>query len=314
MSKNMVQFQKGLGLHEFLEKYGTEAQCRQTLYQLRWPSGYVCPACGNKTGCELKGRPVYQCHKCHHQASLTAGSIFHATKLPLKKWFLAIYLLTQRKKSISALQLSREMGVSYNTAWQLKHKLMQVMLERQDGKKLAGRIEMDDAYLGGERPGKRGRGSRNKIPFVAAVETTQDGRPQAIHLRRVRGFRRTEIARYAKASLTAGSTVFSDGLYCFRAVAESGCEHVAIVTGGGRNSAQHSTFKWVNTMLGNVKNALLGTFHAIREKHVPRYLAEFEYRFNRRFDLPVMIERLLFVSLRTPPMPYRLLRMAEVYG
>lgn len=314
MSKNMIQFQKGLGLHEFLEKYGTEAQCRQALYQLRWPSGYVCPACGNKTGCELRGRPVYQCHKCHHQASLTAGSIFHATKLPLKKWFLAIYLLTQRKKSTSALQLSREMGVSYNTAWQLKHKLMQVMLERQDGKKLAGRIEMDDAYLGGERPGKRGRGSRNKIPFVAAVETTQDGRPQEIHLRRVRGFRRTEIARYAKASLTDGSTVFSDGLYCFRAVAEAGCKHVAIVTGGGRNSAQHSTFKWVNTVLGNVKNALLGTFHAIRDKHVPRYLAEFEYRFNRRFDLPVMIERLVFVSLRTPPMPYRLLRMAEVYG
>ncbi|MEJ2612706.1 MAG: transposase, partial [Candidatus Thiodiazotropha sp.] len=86
------------------------------------------------------------------------------------------------------------------------------------------------------------------------------------------------------------------------------------VTGGGRQSAQHSCFKWVNTMLGNVKNSLLGTFHAIREKHVPRYLAEFEYRFNRRFDLPAMIERLLFVALRTPPMPYRLLRMAEVYG
>jgi transposase-like protein len=287
----MIQFQKGLGLHEFLEKYGTEEQCRQALYQLRWHSGYVCPACGNTTGCELKGRPVYQGHKCHHQASLTAGSIFHATKLPLKKWFLAIYLLTQRKKSISALQPSREMGVSYNTAWQLKHKLMQVMLERQDWKKLAGQIEMDDAYLGG---------SRNKIPFVVAVETTQDGRPQAIHLRRVRGFRRTEIARYAKASLTVGSTIFSDGLYCFRAVAEYGCEHVAIVTGGGRSSTQHSTFKWMNTMLGNVKNALLGTFHAILDKHVPRYFAEFEYWFNRRFDVPAMIERLLFVSLRIP--------------
>lgn len=91
-------------------------------------------------------------------------------------------------------------------------------------------------------------------------------------------------------------------------------DHVAIVTGGGRKSVQHSTFKWVNTMLGNVKNSLLGTFHAIREKHVPRYLAEFGYRFNRRFNLLEMIERLIFVALRTPPMPYRLLRMAEVYG
>jgi transposase-like protein len=314
MAKNTIQFQKGLGLHEFLEKYATEEQCRQALYALRWPTGYVCPACGNTTGCQLKQRPVYQCHKCHHQTSLTAGTIFHGTKLPLKKWFLAIYLLTQRKKSTSALQLSREIGVNYNTAWTIKHKLMQVMMERERGKTLSGRIEMDDAYLGGEKAGKRGRGSPNKVPFVAAVETTQDGRPMKIQLRRVRGFRQREIARYAQASLMAGSHVFSDGLACFVGVTESGCEHSPIVTGGGRQSAQHSCFKWVNTMLGNVKNSLLGTFHAIREKHVPRYLAEFEYRFNRRFDLPAMIERLLFVALRTPPMPYRLLRMAEVYG
>jgi transposase-like protein len=314
MPKNAIQFQKGLGLHEFLEKYGTDTQCSQALYQLRWPNGYVCPECGNTTGCELKKRKIYQCHKCHHQTSLTAGTIFHGTKLPLKKWFLAIYLLTQRKKSISALQLSREIGVNYNTAWKLKHKLMQVMMERQSEERLAGRIEMDDAYIGGEKPGKRGRGSSNKIPFVAAVETTQDGRPMKIHLRRVRSFHKTEIARYAKSSLMAGSTVFSDGLYCFRAVTEAKCDHIAVVTGGGRKSAQHSSFKWVNTMLGNVKNSLLGTFHAIREKHVPRYLAEFEYRFNRRFDLPKMIERLLFVALRTPPMPYRFLRMAEIYG
>lgn len=314
MPKNTIQFQRGLGLHEFLEKYGTEVQCQQALYQLRWPTGYICPECGNTTGCELKSRKIYQCHKCHHQSSLIAGTIFHGTKLPLKKWFLAIYLLTQRKKSTSALQLSREIGVNYNTAWKLKHKLMQVMMERQSNYKLAGRIEMDDAYIGGEKPGKRGRGSRNKIPFVAAVETTQDGRPMKIHLRRVRSFHRAEIARYAKSSLVVGSTVFSDGLHCFRAVTDAACAHIPIVTGGGRKSTQLSTFKWVNTLLGNVKNALLGTFHAIRKKHVPRYLAEFEYRFNRRFDLPIMIDRLIYVALRTPPMPYRFLKMAEVYG
>jgi transposase-like protein len=313
MPKNMIQFQKGLGLHDFLDQYGSESQCQQALYQLRWPKGFVCPVCGNPTGCELKSRKIYQCHKCHHQSSLTAGTLFHGTKLPLRKWFLAIYLLTQRKKSISALQLSRELGVNYDTAWKLKHKLMQAMLEHQRTEKLTGRIELDDAYIGGEKPGKPGRGSRNKIPFVAAVETTQDGRPMKIHLRRVSGFRKAEIARYAKNSLQPGSTVFSDGLYCFRAVTAAACTHSAVVTGGGRNSARFATFKWVNTVLGNVKNALLGTFHAIRKKHVPRYLAEFEYRFNRRFNLPSMIERLTYVALRTPPMPYRLLKRAEVY-
>lgn len=301
-------------MHEFLEKYGSEKQCRQVLYKLRWPTGYICPECGNTTGCELKKRPIYQCHKCHYQTSLIAGTIFHGTKLPLTKWFLAIYLLTQRKKSTSALQLSREIAVNYNTAWKMKHKLMQVMMERERGKRLSGRIEIDDAYLGGEKAGKRGRGSRNKVPFVAAVETTQDGRPVKIQLCRVLGVRQREIARYAKSCLAPGSDIISDGLWCFKGVTEAACTHNPIVTGGGRQSAQLSCFKWVNTMLGNVKNSLLGTFHAIRIKHVPRYLAEFEYRFNRRFDLPSMIDRLIYVALRTPPMPYRLLRMAEIYG
>ncbi|WP_419609403.1 IS1595 family transposase, partial [Thiolapillus sp.] len=106
-----------------------------------------------------KSRKVYQCHRCHRQTSLTSGTIFAATKVPLTKWFLAIYLLTQRKTSVSALQLKRDIGVSYNTAWKMKHQLMQVMLEREKGKKLSGRIEIDDAYIGGERPGKPGRGA-----------------------------------------------------------------------------------------------------------------------------------------------------------
>ena len=314
MAKNPIQFQKGLGLHEFLESYGNEDQCRAALYRLRWPSGYICPHCGNTTGCEIQQRSVYQCHKCHHQTSLTAGTIFHGTKLPLRTWFLAIYLLTQRKKSTSALQLSRELGVKYDTAWRLKHKLMHAMLEHQRHQPLSGRIELDDAYLGGERAGKRGRGSENQIPFIVAVETTQDGRPRKVHLRRVQAFRRTEIARYAQANILPGSEVLSDGLFCFTGVAAAHCRHTPLITGSGRQAAQHPAFKWANTLLGNLKNALRGTYHAIRVQHVPRYLAEFEYRFNRRFDLPAMIERLTCVALHTPPIPYRLLKMAEIYG
>lgn len=313
MSINAIQFQKGISLFDFFKQYGTEEQCHSRLFQLRWPSGFTCPDCGNTTYCEINGRKLYQCHRCHHQTSLTAGTIFHGTKLPLTKWFLSIYLLTQRKKSISALQLSREIGVNYDTAWTLKHKLMQVMFERSQKQKLKGVIEMDDAYLGGEKAGKRGRGSLNKIPFVAAVET-QDGNPMKIQLRRVAGFRKACIKQYAKSSLQSGSIVYSDGLQCFNALEDNGCHHIPIITGGGRPNPYQRTFKWVNTTLGNVKNSLTGTFHAVREKHAPRYLAEFEYRFNRRFDLESMIYRLLYVSLRTPPMPYRLLKMAEVYG
>jgi transposase-like protein len=313
MPRNIIQFQKGLSLHTFLKQYGEEAQCREALYQQRWPNGFVCPECGNTTGCELKSRKLYQCHRCHHQTSLTAGTIFHGSKLPLSKWFLAIYLLTQHKKSVAILQLMRDLGVQYNTAWKLKHKLMQVMFERQQEKTLAGVIELDDAYLGGEKAGKRGRGSVNKIPFVAAVET-RDGWPIWIQLRRVKGFRKTCIAGYAQHSITPGSLVYSDGLSCFRASESAGCHHIPIVTGSGRPSPYQSTFKWVNTVLGNVKSAIRGSFHSVSEKHAPRYLAEFEYRFNRRFDLPSMITRLLVASVRTPPMPYRMLKMAEVYA
>jgi len=175
MARNAIQFQKGLSLQAFLEHYGSEEQCEQALYRLRWPQGFVCPACGNNTGCALHSRKVYQCHKCHHQTSLTAGTIFHGTKLALTQWFLAIFLLTQRKQSVSALQLSRDLGVKYDTAWRMKHKLMQVMLERSSKGTLGDRVEIDDAYLGGEMPGKRGRGAHHKVPFIAAVETTQDG-------------------------------------------------------------------------------------------------------------------------------------------
>ena len=313
MPKNLVQFQKGLSLGDFFEQYGSEDKCHTALFQLHWPQGYECPKCGNVSYCELKGRKLYQCNRCHYQTSVTAGTIFHGTHVPLKKWFLAIYLVTQRKNGISALQLSREIGVSANTGWMIKHKLMQVMLNRERGKKLCGRIEIDDAYLGGELSGKRGRGSKNKIPFIAAVETV-DGKPLRIQLRCVKGFCKTEIARYAKCSLEAESHVVSDGLRCFVGVGEAHCQHTAIVTGGGRKSVKLTTFKWVNTILGNVKNSLRGTFHAFREKHASRYLAEFEYRFNRRFHLNTMIERLTYVSLRTPPLPYRLLILAEPIG
>lgn len=314
MCKNLVQFQRGLSLPDFLDRYGTEAQCRAALFRLRWPQGFTCPGCGGSSYCSLKTRALYQCHRCHQQTSLTAGTIFHGSKLGLRVWFLAIYLLTQRKKSISALELSRQLGVKYDTAWSLKHKLMQVMMERDRGKRLSGRIELDDAYLGGEHGGgKRGRGSPGKLPFLIAVET-REGKPLRMQLRRVHRFARRNIARYAKRSFAPGSTVVSDGLSCFRVVYTAGCTHQPIRTGSGRQAAQHPAFHWANTLLGNLKNALRGTFHAVRKKHAPRYLAEFEYRFNRRFDLSRMIERLAYVALRTPPMPYRLLTLAERCG
>jgi transposase-like protein len=309
-----VQFQKGMSLTDFMALYGTEAQCREAVFRARWAKGFRCPGCGHGNYCELHSRRCFQCNRCHRQTSLFSGTIYEQTKLPLTKWFLASYLLTQNKTGISALNLSRQLGVSYNTAWSVKHKLMQVMLERERGRPLPGRIELDDAYWGGERHGgKRGRGSENKTPFVGAVATTEAGQPVRMKLHRVKGFRKKEIKRWSQQQLDKGSHVATDGLGTFKGLEEAGIEHEAIVTGGGPRSVGLPAFCWVNTVLGNVKSALHGTYHAIRPKHLPRYLAEFEYRFNRRFKLEALVPRLVYASVLTPPMPGRLLKLAEAY-
>ena len=313
--KNKVQFQPGYSLIDFMKDYGTLEQCRKQLFLWRWPNGFHCSKCGCDKYCTLTKRIIYQCNKCHHQTSLTSGTIFEATKLDLTIWFLAIYLITQAKTGISALSLHRQLGVSYNTAWSMKQKIMQVMKERDDRKVLTGTIQLDDAYWGGERHGgKRGRGSADKTPFVTAVSINEEGHPIAMNMNVVTGFRKRDIASWAKNHLCADCQVVSDGLSCFTAVTEAGCKHNSIITGSGPESMSIEAFTWVNTMIGNIKNALVGTYHAINHKHLPRYLAEFCYRFNRRFELDNLMDRLGYVAVRTPPMPMRLLIMAELHG
>ena len=315
MSKNKVQFQAGYSLVEFFESYGTEDQCAKALYKWRWPDGFRCPHCGGDRHCALKARRLYQCNRCRHQTSLVSGTLFEQTKLPLTKWFLAIHWVTQAKTGLSALALMRHIGVAYNTAWAVKQKIMQAMKERDDGKPLGGVVQLDDVYWGGERRGgKRGRGAANKVPFVAAISLNEEGHPVSMNMNVVEGFRQAEVARWAKQHLQSGCTVVSDGLACFAAVEAAGCRHVGIVTGGGPHSVAREEFAWVNTMIGNVKNAIKGAYHAVSHKHLPRYLAEFCYRHNRRFQLEDLLPRFVYVAARTPPRPGRLLKLAEAYG
>lgn len=315
MSKNKVQFQKGISLQNFLSQFGSEDQCRTALSHWRWPQGFVCPKCGHPGYCELKRRKLFQCNNCRAQVSLTSKTIFSHTKIPLTTWFLGIYFITQSKVSVSALSLKRTIGVSYNTALLMKHKIQQVMKERDDSKPLTQFIQLDDAYWGGKkRDGIRGRGATGKIPFVAAVSTNEHGHPLEMRFSQVEAFSKKSANSWAQHHLAPGCTVVSDGLGCFNVFAETGYKHTAIVTGGGPKSVSIPEFKWVNTIIGNVKKALHGTFHAISEHHFERYLAEFCYRFNRRFNLAEMISRFGYIAVRTPPMSQRLLRVAEFHG
>jgi transposase-like protein len=298
---------KGLSEAAFRAAFGTEAQCRAVLERLRWPTGFACPACGHGSRAWLAERKLYQCNRCKYQVSLTAGTIFHATKLPLTTWFLAVHLLVTAKNGISSVELGRRLGVKQTTAWAMKQKIMQVMHEREAGKRLQGRIELDDTYLGGERRGKRGRGAAGKTPVVAAVETTAARRPRKLKLLLVKGFRKKEVAKLTRQHLQAGSNVVSDGLSCWTAVAGAGCRHFPMATGSGPQAARWAPFKWVNTMLGNIKAAITGTYRRLSPAHAPRYLDSFAWRFNRRFQLDSMLLRFVHSAARTKPLPYRTL-------
>ena len=315
MAINSIQFQAGMSLPEFLKRFGSEAQCEAALEQARWPDGFACPCCEHKVCSIFKhgSHNMYQCSACRHQTSLIAGTIFQKTKLPLTTWFLAIYLISQAKTGISALALKRHLGVSYHTAWLVHHKLMDAMSEREERYLLSGDIQVDDAYLGGERTGgKAGRGSENKVPFIAAVSMNDQGHPMRVKLTPVKGFTLKAVAEWAQNNLMPDCYVYSDGLACFGGVMDAGCHHHTIVA-GGRKPADLPDFLWVNTILGNLKTSLGGAHHAFNfSKYASRYLGAFTYRFNRRFRLDTLPIRLLIAAISCGPRPANLLRSAEL--
>jgi transposase-like protein len=314
MAMNRVQYQAGLPMLEFFEDYGTQEQCEELVRAWRWPQGFACPRCGQTWHSEFRrGQRLYfQCSACRYQCSLISGTVFESSKLALPKWFLAMHLMTQAKNGVSALELMRHLGVSYPTAWLLKHKLMEVMHLREQGRQLTGRVEIDDAYLGGELSGgKAGRGSPNKVEFVAAVQTTESGEPVLLCLSK-RPFTKESIKEFAAKSLAAPATLVSDGLGCFTAVRGTGILHEPHVTGGGAASSKHPSFLAVNTVLGNLKTALAGTYHAFGfDKYAHRYLAQVQYLFNRRYDLRAILVRLARAACQSNPCPLLAIRAAE---
>ena len=214
MPRNRVQHQKGLSDDAFEQHYPDEEACRKAWSAWRWPEGFKCPRCAETDYCEIRNRQLLQCRRCRYQTSLIAGTILQGTKLPMRVWFRAMHLLAQGKKGLSNIELGRRLGISTNAAWRVQHKLMQAMLERDRRYQLGvggPRIEIDDAYVGGERSGEgSGRGRRGHTPFIAAIETSDDGRPLHARLQVVRGFRAGETKRLC-AGVAAGTTVVSDG-------------------------------------------------------------------------------------------------------
>lgn len=267
MPMNRVQFQPGMSLREFQTRFGTDEQCRQALREARWPYGFRCPSCegAEHSRFERHGRSYWQCNACRAPTSLTAGTIFDASKLPLTVWLLGMYLLTQTKTGMSALELHRHLGVSYRTAWLVKHKLMAVMFEQERDRRLEGIVQIDDAFLGAERSGgKRGRGSENKGPLIAAVQTTGDGQAICARLDVLPDWKVPTVARWAVKALMPSTHVVSDGLASFVGVKSAACSDEPIIHDSGTPKAnvQHARFTAINTLLRQPED--------VDEHHLPR--------------------------------------------
>jgi transposase-like protein len=286
-----------ISLLEWQKHYGTEVACAATLAKYRWPQGFICPRCGHDSAWFITTRKVYQCCQCAHQVSVTAGTLFHSTNLPLVKWFWAIYLVASDKGGISALRLSKHLGVSWPTARSMLKKIRTAMVHRDSLYRLVDElIELDDTYVGGKKPGKRGRGAKGKKSILVAVEHKAET-AGFVAMKAVQSVSGKEIKSFLERYLSPGQHVRTDAFPAMNIVEENH-QHEKKITPPKEVS---TWLPLVHIVIGNMKTFLNGTFHGVTHKYLQEYLDEFCYRFNRRFWEPELPLRLLNACLSHAP-------------
>ena len=267
---------------EFDERFHSDEACRAYLFGARWPDGWQCPRCG-RAGGWLNRRGRVQCPDCGYQCSVTAGTVFHATKKSLRLWFKAIFLMMTQRNGVSARSLSEMLGVRYPTAWTWLHKLRRVLFRREHAP-LEGPVEADETYWGGYRPGEQGRrkGGGSKDLVLVAVED-RGASAGRVRLSVLPDHTGKSIAGNLERDVSAGSEVHTDGLASYRTLSARGFVHRPTVLGGKDRSRASRELPHVHIVIGLLKRWLLGTHQgAVRTRHLPAYLEEFEFRHNRR--------------------------------
>jgi transposase-like protein len=268
-----------ISLLEWQERYGTETACAAALAKIRWPKGFMCPKCSHERAYYISKRKVYECSACHYQVSVTAGTLFHSTNVPLVKWFWAIYLVASDKGGISATRLAKHIGVSWLTARRMLQKIRVAMGRRDSIYRLDDLIELDDTYVGGKRSGgKRGRGAEGKKPVLVAVEN-KGKKAGFMAMEAVATISGETVRKFLERRLKRGQSVRTDALPALNAVNDTQ-EHQKKVT-PAKEAA--NWLPWVHIVIGNLKKFLNGTYHGVSAKYLQEYLDEFCYRFNRRF-------------------------------
>lgn len=290
---------KNIDLMTLMDRFRSEERCIAYLEELRWPHGVVCPRCGCTTISRIKKRNQFDCDACRYQFSVKAGTIFHDSHLPLRKWFAAVYLICEARKGVSANQIKRTLKVAYKTAWYLCHRIRAAMADA-DTEPLEGIIEADETYMGGKVHGK-GRGyKKNKSMVLGAIERDGNVRLKV----EKRADRKTLHKFLLKQMAPDYEAIYTDGL----------AQYEGVDNGDGRHlSVDHASEEWVrgnvhtNTIEGVFslfKRSVVGAYHQISAKHLPTYLDEFEFRFDNRKN-PYMFRDTILRLIAAERMEYK---------
>jgi len=298
---------------EFVKQFNTEEQCRDYLYRMRWPDGFVCPHCKGTEYWTINDK-LCECRVCKRQTSVTAGTIFQDTRIPLRTWFIAIWWITTQKYGASAEGLQQILGLgSYKTAWTWLHKIRKAMV-RADRTKLNGIVEVDETYIGGEEhSGSTGRGTGNKVLVAIAVELKEFGNEKKQGLRKIGRVRLAVIpdasgdslSPFVTENIEKGSEIITDGWSGYSFVKTSGYKHTIFVQSKkkeGENPLPH-----VHLIISLLKRWLLGTHQgAVSDNYMQAYLEEYTFRFNRRNSAKrgLLFYRLLEGAVNISPHTY----------
>lgn len=297
-------------LLEFQDRFATEEACHAYLVECRWPDGFRCPRCGEGRSYPRQDRRALECAGCGHIASVTAGTVLHKSKVTSRAWLWAAWLLVSSKGGISALELSRQLGLSYETAFTMLHKLRRAMVApgRQP---LRGWVEVDETYVGGPQSGPRGRGALGKTLVVGAVECRGKA-PQRIRLRGIQAADRATLHAFVRAVVEPGATIVTDGHQGYDEL--SGYRHRVQVV-GRRGITKQDVLPGFHMAIGNLKAWLNGTHHgAMRAKHLQAYLDEFAFRYNRRRNRGAAFSRLLGLVPHVGTLTYEALYTRDPKG
>lgn len=293
-----------VNLVQLCEQYQSEDKCRAYLEELRWPDGVVCPRCEGTTISRIRKRNQFDCDSCRYQFSVTAGTLFHDSHLKLFKWFLAIYLMVESKKSISAKQLQRMLKVSYKTAWYLQHRIRDAMGD-DDQPLLRGIIEVDETYIGGKRrdvgnPGGRKLG--DKAMVVGAVQRDGEVRLKLTDA----GPTRKTLESFVRDHVDPdrADAIFTDQWSGYRHLGKSYRRHATVNHSDREYVRGDVSTNTVESVWSLFKRRIVGSYHKVSVKHLPAYIDEVEWRFNGRHN-PWLFRDTLLVLLHGDALPYK---------